>query len=530
MADHAAATAAHQLHNANKSIRISPDKLGNMGNMNNMNQNVIIRERSFIRNNNQQNSNKNRRSLAIMPNNQQGNMRGAKPTMEIYRPPNVRLDNKLNINAQEFNMNSGYGTAEQQLLLQNQQQNQQLQLLNNTRSSIIYPTHGGHMLQQSKSSASIPLHQQMQHLNAVAAANRHRANAIPIIHPDSGLQIQDVIQGQFQRSLMVSNPIQMRAMGLGMSHHPLVNSPSTGNLLQPQNHRVKFAPEPQIQRSSMQNFNKVQQNNVINNNGTIYTIPPLQRSKSLSSADAMARGLAGLGLGLGGDQADIGPFSPDIQTLMDKAVDDPNQLSARNLMELTNHIMQRSIEGRRYALPTSKVCLTIIAKERKETFLEAMLNNCRQWYQEREKILYTYQGMKTPARTKFTAFMAFLTEMFCQLKRRQLQLRTQCDGAPPSLVLLTLLSKCCEDCVKPPIRSLSEIECLFFVLTCIGRDLETQLPKQLEKLLGSVRDAFLNSSASAPAIRRTLLQLIELHASNWQLPGNTVLYYYPSTK
>lgn len=30
---------------------------------------------------------KNRRSLAIMPNNQQGNMRGGKPTMEIYRPP-----------------------------------------------------------------------------------------------------------------------------------------------------------------------------------------------------------------------------------------------------------------------------------------------------------------------------------------------------------------------------------------------------------------------------------------------------------
>lgn len=52
MAEHAAATAAQQLHNANKSIRISPDKLGNMGH--NMNQNVLIRERSFIRNSNQQ--------------------------------------------------------------------------------------------------------------------------------------------------------------------------------------------------------------------------------------------------------------------------------------------------------------------------------------------------------------------------------------------------------------------------------------------------------------------------------------------
>lgn len=68
------------------------------------------------------------------------------------------------------------------------------------------------------------------------------------------------------------------------------------------------------------------------------------------------------------------------------------------------------------------------------------------------------------------------------------------------------------------------------MLTCIGKDLEAQLPQQLEGLLTAVRDAFLNSQNSPPAIRRTLLQLIELQASRWQLPGNTVLYYYPSSK
>lgn len=72
-------------------------------------------------------------------------------------------------------------------------------------------------------------------------------------------------------------------------------------------------------------------------------------------------------------------------------------------------------------------------------------------------MLGTPQNIKNVSRPRFTAFMAFLTEMFCQLKRRQLQLRTQCDGVPPPLVLLTLLSKCCEDCVRPPVRSLSEV-------------------------------------------------------------------------
>lgn len=86
-----------------------------------------------------------------------------------------------------------------------------------------------------------------------------------------------------------------------------------------------------------------------------------------------------------------------------------------------------------------------------------MLNTCRQWYQERDKVLGPPQKIKNSSRPRFTAFMAFLTEMFCQLKRRQLQLRTKCDGVSPPMVLLTLLSKCCEDCVKPPVRSLSEV-------------------------------------------------------------------------
>lgn len=117
-------------------------------------------------------------------------------------------------------------------------------------------------------------------------------------------------------------------------------------------------------------------------------ITPLQRSKSLSSADALTRGIAGLGLGLGNEVTDIGPFPPEIQTLIDTALEDPNKLNSRSLMELTSHFIKRAVEGRRFALPIARLCLNIIAKEQKETFLEALLNTCRQWYQEREKVCY----------------------------------------------------------------------------------------------------------------------------------------------
>ncbi|XP_068140788.1 uncharacterized protein [Drosophila tropicalis] len=391
-----------------------------------------------------------------------GQIRGGKPAMDIYRPP------KLNYNIQH-----------------------------SSSSSLIYPTNG----------PSMTLQQQQQY--------RRQA----------GMSLGNMPTAGHHRSILVTHPI---------SPLPLMNSPSSGNILHSTN-RVKFAPEPRTQKQHY-----VSNNNNTNNNNNLYAQPyqanlngldpylngnALQRSKSLSSADALTRGMAGLGLGLGSEVADIGQFTPEIQALIDTALEDPNKLNSRCLMELTSQFIKRAVESRRFALPISRLCLNIIAKEQKETFLEALLNTCRQWYQEREKLLYAIQGMKSPSRVRFTAFMAFLTEMFCQLKRRQLQLRTHHEGTPPPLVLLSLLSKCCEDCVRPPVRSLSEIECLFYVLTCIGQDMEQQLPTQLELLMALVRDAFLNVGDSAAAIRRTLLQLIELKASHWQLPGNTVLYY-----
>jgi hypothetical protein len=91
----------------------------------------------------------------------------------------------------------------------------------------------------------------------------------------------------------------------------------------------------------------------MNNNNTIQSNPllkplPLQRSKSLTSADvALARGIAGLGLGLGLSIEDIGNFPPEVMAVINKASEDPNQLTARCLMELTTHCMNRAVEGRR---------------------------------------------------------------------------------------------------------------------------------------------------------------------------------------
>lgn len=254
----------------------------------------------------------------------------------------------------------------------------------------------------------------------------------------------------------------------------------------------------------------------------------IKRSKSTGSADALAGHLAGHAK----DFPEFANFPAEVQAAIHRAVEDPNQVSARTLMQLVKHIMDRVVESRSFAEPAAKLCITIIEKEKNETFLESLLNTCQLWYQNREKYLKASSpssGSSGAPIVRYPAFMAFLNEMYCQLKRRQLQLKTQYDGVAPGLLLLTLLAKCCQECLKPPsINSLKEMECLFFVLSSIGKDLETELPARMNAVLAGVRDAFL-TPASVPAIRKTLLQLIELHAAQWQLPAPAIMYYYPAT-
>lgn len=130
--------------------------------------------------------------------------------------------------------------------------------------------------------------------------------------------------------------------------------------LQSSGHRVKFAPEPLLHSAHANNNIYQPNNNSNNNNSSAHTITspsgdsnnqpnlaPLQRSKSLSSADTLARGLASLGLGIGSEGNDIGMFAPEVQAAINSAIDDPNQLNARCLMDLATQLLHRAVEGRR---------------------------------------------------------------------------------------------------------------------------------------------------------------------------------------
>lgn len=417
---------------------------------------TITRERSFIKPNRDPQKRRSQTMATIK----------GKPTMEIYRPPNVRTDlihlqnasAKLNVHAKEFTMN--------------------------------------HELQNSKSSNNLV----------------HNFEAIPLQHSKSSGNVLRYIPNTTHGLI----PILPAPMAL-----PLLHSNSTHTLL---NHlpRVNFQINNETIPNQMYHSHGPANFGGWNHNSSSSHSNSIKRSKSLSAADS--RELAAKLKSFSKEEADLGTFPCEEQTNIDMAIEDPNQLPSRTLMDLVKTILERVVEGIRYSEAGAKLCISIIEREKTQTFIESLINTCQQWYQERDKIL---RGIKAGDGTRFTAFMWFLTEMCGQIKRHKHQ--CQFENIQPDLVLLSILAKCCQACVSLPIKCLPETECLFFVLTSIGRDLENELPSQLEQLLASVRDGFL-ATAGSPAIRRTLLQLIELHASNWQLPGSSVLYYYPRVK
>ncbi|XP_029164279.1 CBP80/20-dependent translation initiation factor isoform X2 [Nylanderia fulva] len=403
-----------------------------------------------------------------------------KPSLQIYRPPGGRAEGttanvtnlRLNVHAKEFTM---------------KQNDSHL-----SKSRINASERSTYYLQHSKSSGNIHryLYAQQQQLQ----------------HP-----LQQHHQFSSRHSHNQNSHHSTTNSTLRQSH-PLDTSASSGNILHTTN-RVHFnVDQNEIRTNSVKPGKLTKSHTFVSTYG-------LKRSKSLNT-DVLAVKAFNIA-----DASELGKFPSPIQDILLRAIEDPNLLNARTLMELVRHILERAVANRKYAEPAAKVCITIIEKETKETFLESLLNTCQQWYQDRARLLYDDIICH-----RFSAFMTFLNEMYCQLKRRQLQLKTQQEGVPPGRVLLTLLWKCCQDCLLPPvINSLAETNCLFVILTCIGKDLDAELPAQLQQLLGSVRDAFLaEETTTLPLVKRTLLQLIELHAAHWQLPAPAVVYYYPS--
>jgi len=282
-----------------------------------------------------------------------------------------------------------------------------------------------------------------------------------------------------------------------------------------------------------------QDNIILNRTGLTITVPgksnSLTKSRSVTSQHSIDRG----GGGELTNQVDLNLFAFPLEVIntLTRALEDPNRVPSRSLMELVKQILNRVIVGTTGVgwgypgldarlepkLPekAARLCIGIIEKEEKETFLESLINTCQELYHDRERIL-------RQEISRWNSYISFLNQMYCLLKRKQLHFLRKYEGVAPKLVLLSLLAECCTATLTSSLQSVSEIEAMFVVLTHIGRDLETETPGRMTLLVTCLREAFLTPHLNKQ-IGKTLLQLIELRAAGWNLPAQAVMYYYPGT-
>jgi len=248
----------------------------------------------------------------------------------------------------------------------------------------------------------------------------------------------------------------------------------------------------------------------------------MKRSNSVGCA-------ADLKMGVGGDRcsphpelaalSDLAPIDKRSHEKLEKVAKDPVGCGARVIMEAVRELLAHVVTTTRHADAAARYCLAIVEKEGSNgNFIETLQNTCQEYFQERQTLLPLVAPPQQP--NKWIGYITFLLEMYSQLKHKRRNV---------SNLLLSLIAECCIVTLSqtgPP--SLQQTECLFFTLTVVGRDLEAELPSVMCRVIASARDALFASSKVPSAVRKTLMQLIEMNAANWQLSGTAVMYYHPS--
>ncbi|BES95169.1 MIF4G domain [Nesidiocoris tenuis] len=319
--------------------------------------------------------------------------------------------------------------------------------------------------------------------------------------------------------------LNVHAKEFVMTGSPLQGSKSTGNILHAthdENHHRKTSAKS-ITNNTLTSAGHLQAQRGVQFSGEQDAASrgrDLKRSKSMSHAHGggnqpVASTTNSAPTAAPPEIAYLFEKTPSVSALVKSACNNPTELQPNQLMELAKILVDKAMDDRAHAQSYASICLIVAEKESSGTFLESLLN-ISQFAVEKK----CYKD----GTHRYHAFMAFLNELYSLLKPKQVHLNPYAT-VPPTLTVLSLIVQVCRSVLSQKnLTQRTEVECLFFTVTTVGRDIEAEEPKLLDSLMWSVRDAFLSATTSPP-IKKTLLQLVELRATKWHLPATAIMYY-----
>ncbi|XP_040192510.1 CBP80/20-dependent translation initiation factor isoform X1 [Rana temporaria] len=200
-----------------------------------------------------------------------------------------------------------------------------------------------------------------------------------------------------------------------------------------------------------------------------------------------------------------------LTTFMEEAQDSAN--SEQMLGEIVKTIYQKAVTDRSFAHTAAKLCdkMALFMVEGTK-FRSILLNMLQKDFSVREEL------HKSDVES-WLGFITFLCEVFGTMRS---------SAGEPFRVLVCPIYTCLRELLQSYDVKEDAVLCCSMELHSTGRLLEEQLPEMMSDLLAIARDKMLCPPESM-LTRSLLLEVIELHANNWNPLMPSITQYYNKT-
>ncbi|NWS69225.1 CTIF factor, partial [Crotophaga sulcirostris] len=200
-----------------------------------------------------------------------------------------------------------------------------------------------------------------------------------------------------------------------------------------------------------------------------------------------------------------------LTTFMEEAQNSTN--SEEMLGEIVKTIYQKAVTDRSFASTAAKLCdkMALFMVEGTK-FRSLLLNMLQKDFTMREEL-------QQRDVERWLGFITFLCEVFGTMRS---------STGEPFRVLVCPIYTCLRELLQSQDVKEDAVLCCSMELQSTGRLLEEQLPEMMIELLAIARDKMLCPSESM-LTRSLLLEVIELHANNWNPLTPTITQYYNKT-
>ncbi|KAM9168411.1 CBP80/20-dependent translation initiation factor-like isoform 1-T1 [Mergus octosetaceus] len=200
-----------------------------------------------------------------------------------------------------------------------------------------------------------------------------------------------------------------------------------------------------------------------------------------------------------------------LTTFMEEAQNSTN--SEEMLGEIVKTIYQKAVTDRSFASTAAKLCdkMALFMVEGTK-FRSLLLNMLQKDFTMREEL-------QQRDVERWLGFITFLCEVFSTMRS---------STGEPFRVLVCPIYTCLRELLQSQDVKEDAVLCCSMELQSTGRLLEEQLPEMMTEMLAIARDKMLCPSESM-LTRSLLLEVIELHANNWNPLTPTIMQYYNKT-